>query len=161
MTQKPDWKKKQVSRLVETFTDMDENQQMEVMDAIKYNYALQAAKQVGMTKTVTFGDMYQVAIDRQKYFNKPEGIGCGLPYFDQATMGFRDGEVTIIAGPSSVGKTMVAMNILANICAGALKKVVMITMEMTPEEVSSRLYNMVPKQEHDYISILFNVPRVP
>lgn len=149
MTQKTDWKKKQVSRMIEGFADLDENQQSEVMDGIKYNYALQAAKQVGMTKTVTFGDMYETAIERQKHFNKFEGFGCGLPYFDQATMGFRGGEVIIIAAPSNFGKTMVAMNIVANIAAGTLKKVVMITMEMTPAEVSTRLYNMVPKEEHD------------
>jgi replicative DNA helicase len=151
MTQKTDWKKKQISRIVESFTELDESQQMEVMDAIKYNYALQAAKQVGMTKTVTFGDMYDIAIERQKYFNKYEGFGSGLPYFDEATMGFREGEVTIIAGPSSVGKTMVAMNLVANIVASTLKKAVMITMEMTPEEVSSRLYNMIDEKEHSIL----------
>lgn len=149
MTQKADWKKKQVTRMVESFTEMDENQQMEVMDAIKYNHALQAAKQVGMTKTVTFGDMYDVAIERQKFFNKYEGFGCGLPYFDEATMGFRGGELIIIAAPSNFGKTMVAMNICAQLAANTLKKVVMITMEMTPAEVSTRLYNMVDRSDHD------------
>lgn len=149
MTQKTDWKKKQVTRMVETFTEMDENQQMEVMDAIKYNYALQAARQIGKTKTVTFRDMYETAIERQKYFNKFEGFGCGLPYFDQATMGFRGGELIIIAAPSNFGKTMIAMNIVANICAGALKKVVFITMEMTTAEVSTRLYNIIAKDNHD------------
>jgi len=149
MTQKVDWKKKQVNRLVETFTEMDDTQQMEVMDAIRYNHALQAAKQVGMTKTVTFGDMYQTAIDRQKHFNKYEGFGTGLPYFDEATMGFRGGELIIIAAPSNFGKTMIAMNIVANIAANTLKKVVMITMEMTPAEVSTRLYNMIDKENHD------------
>jgi replicative DNA helicase len=149
MNQKTDWKKKQVSRLVESFTDMDEAQQMEVMDAIKYNHALQAAKQVGMTKTVTFGDMYEIAIERQKFFNKYEGFGCGLQYFDEATMGFRAGELIIIAAPSNYMKTMVAMNIVSQLAANTLKKVVMITMEMTPEEVSTRLYNMVDKEDHD------------
>lgn len=149
MAEKKDWKQKQVTRVVEQFADMDSDQQAKVMDAIKYNYALQAAKEVGMTKTVTFGDMYDVAIERQKHFNKFEGFGTGLPYFDEATMGFRGGELIIIAAPSNFGKTMVAMNIVANIAANTLKKVVMITMEMTPEEVSTRLYNMIPKENHD------------
>lgn len=144
-----DWKDKQVKRMVEAWADMDEKQQLQVMDAIKYNFALQAAKQVGMTKTVTFGDMYATAIERQQHFNKYEGFGCGLPYFDEATMGFRGGEVTIIAAPSNFGKTMVAMNIVANIAANTLKRVVMITMEMTPAEVSTRLYNMIDKKDHE------------
>lgn len=144
-----DWKQKQVARMVEGFSEMDENQQTQVMDAIKYNYALEAAKQVGKTKTVTFGDMYETAIERQKYFNKYEGFGCGLSYFDEATMGFRGGEVIILAAPSNFGKTMVAMNIVSNLAVGALKKVVMITMEMTPAEVSTRLYNMISVTDHD------------
>ena len=148
MAQKADWKKKQVARMVEQYTDMDDTQKLEVMDAIKYNHALEAARQVGMTKTVTFGDMYDVAIERQKHFNKFEGFGCGLPYFDQATMGFRGGEVIIVAAPSNFGKTMVSMNIVANLAANTLKKVVMITMEMTPAEVSTRLFNMVDKADH-------------
>lgn len=149
MADKKDWKQKQITRVVEQFTEMDSDQQTKVMDAIKYNYALQAAKEVGMTKTVTFGDMYDVAIDRQKHFNKFEGFGCGLPYFDQATMGFRGGEVIIIAAPSNFGKTMIAMNIVAQLAANTIKKVVMITMEMTPAEVSTRLYNMVDKEDHE------------
>jgi replicative DNA helicase len=148
MAQKADWKKKQVNRMIESFTEMDEQQQLQVMDAIKYNHALEAAKQVGMTKTVTFGDMYETAIERQKHFNKFEGYGCGLPYFDQATMGFRGGEVIVVAAPSNFGKTMVSMNIVANIAAYALKKVVMITMEMTPAEVATRLFNMIDKADH-------------
>ena len=145
---KADWKKKQVARMVEQYTEMDDNQKLEVMDAIKYNHALEAARQVGMTKTVTFGDMYDVAIERQKHFNKMEGFGCGLPYFDDATMGFRGGEVIVVAAPSNFGKTMVSMNIVANLAANTLKKVVMITMEMTPAEVATRLYNMVDKEDH-------------
>lgn len=149
MAEKKDWKKKQVARIVEQYSDMDDAQQMEVMDAIKYNHALAAAKQVGMTKTVTFGDMYETAIERQRHFNKFEGFGCGLPYFDQATMGFRGGELIIVAAPSNFGKTMVSMNIVAQLAANTLKKVVMITMEMTPAEVSTRLFNMVDKEDHE------------
>lgn len=149
MAEKKDWKKKQVARIVEQYSDMDDAQQMEVMDAIKYNHALAAAKQVGMTKTVTFGDMYETAIERQRHFNKFEGFGCGLPYFDQATMGFRGGELIIVAAPSNFGKTMVSMNIVAQLAANTLKEVVMITMEMTPAEVSTRLFNMVDKEDHE------------
>lgn len=140
---KTDYRKKQVKRIIESYQELDDNQKTEVMDAIKYNYALEAAKQINKTKTVTFGDMYGIAQERQKFFNKYEGFGSGLRYFDEATMGFRGGEVTIIAGPSGYGKTMMSMNIVANVVAKTLKKCVMISMEMTPEEIATRLYNMV------------------
>tara|TARA_B100001245_G_C22889885_1_gene428479 strand:+ start:2422 stop:3345 length:924 start_codon:yes stop_codon:yes gene_type:complete len=157
MTRKIDWRQKQVNRMIEGFSEMDEEQQNKVMDAIKYNYALQAAKEVGMTKTVSFGDLYQEAIERQKFFNKYEGIGSGLPYFDEATMGLRPGEVTVIAGPSSAGKTMVAMNIVANIVVKTLKKAIMITMEMRDGEVASRLYNMADEENHEILKTNFLV----
>ena len=54
----------------------------------------------------------------------------------------------MVAAPSNFGKTMVSMNIVANIAAYALKKVVMITMEMTPAEVATRLFNMIDKADH-------------
>jgi len=157
MAEKKNWEQKQVDRVIDQFTDMSSSQQTKVLDAIKYNHALQAMKEVGMTKTVTFGDLYQDAVDNQKHFNKFQGFGSGLPYFDQATMGFRPGEITVIAGPSSVGKTMVAMNIVANIVALTLKKAVMISMEMTDKEVASRLYNMVDRKDDGIVSKNFIV----
>lgn len=101
---RPDYRTKAIRRLVEGFEELDEKAQSEVLDTIKYNGALKAIEEAGKTKTLTFGDLYKEAEERQKFFNKFEGFGCGLQYFDDAIMGFRPGEVTIIAGPSNFGK---------------------------------------------------------
>src|SRR5690554_4004869 len=98
------WRDKAIKRTIESFQELDDNAQKEVLDKIEYEGALKAALEAGKTKTVTFGDLYKVAEERQLYFNKFEGFGCGLKYFDDAIMGFRPGEVTIIAGPSNFGK---------------------------------------------------------
>lgn len=99
-----DYRTKAIRRLIEGFEELDERGQSEVLDKIKYNGVLKAVEEANKTKTVTFGDLYKIAEERQKYFNKFEGFGCGLKYFDDAIMGFRPGEVTIIAGPSNFGK---------------------------------------------------------
>lgn len=137
-----DYRTKAIRRLVESFEELDEPGQQEVLDKIKYAGALQAIEEAGKTKTVTFGDLYEEAENRQQFFNKFEGFGCGLKYFDDATMGFRPGEVTIVAGPSNMGKTMVSLNIITSAIVNSLKKGLIISMEMTAEEIASRVYNI-------------------
>lgn len=145
------YKQKLVRRLVESFDELDEAAQAEVLDKIKYNNALSAAMEAAKTDTVTFGDLYSEAERRQATFNKSEGIGCGLRYFDDTTMGFRPGELTIIAAPPNIGKTTLALNILVNSAITALKKVLVISLEMTKEEVASRIFNIANKEYHDHI----------
>lgn len=137
-----DYRSKAIKRMLEGFEELDENAQQEVLDKIQYNGAMKAAAEVTKTKTVTFGDLYSVAEERQKYFNEFEGFGCGLKYFDDAIMGFRPGEVTIIAGPSNFGKTTVALNILVATVVNAAKRGLIISLEMTAEEIASRVYNL-------------------
>lgn len=150
---KQDYRTKAIRRLVESFEEMDEGAQKEVMDSIRYRGALAAIEEAGKTKTVTFGDMYKIAEERQKFFNKFEGFGCGLKYFDDAIMGFRPGEVTIVAGPSNFGKTTVALNIMVSAVASSLKRGLIISMEMTSEEIASRIFNMTD----DHTTVLDNL----
>jgi replicative DNA helicase len=146
---------KRVKHLVESFEDMEPEHQGEVLDKIKYQGALRAAQEVAKTKTVSFGDLYEIAKHRQQFFNKFEGFGTGLKYFDDATMGFRPGEVTIIAGPSNYGKTMIALNIVTSAAEKCLKKVLIISTEMTKEEIGTRLYNIA--DDHDTVKDLIMV----
>lgn len=141
------FREKRVKRMLEDFTEMSETDQAKVLDQIKYQGALQAAKEVGKTTTVSFDDRYEEAKKRQDFFNKFEGFGTGMRYFDEATMGFRPGEVIVIAGPSNFGKTMVALNIVTSAAEKALKKVLIVSMEMTMDEIFSRVYNIAEDHE--------------
>lgn len=143
------WRAKAIKRVTEGFQELDENAQEEVMDAIQYQGVLKAAKDAARTKTVTFGDLYSIAEERQQHFNKFEGFGCGLKYFDDAIMGFRPGEVTIIAGGPNLGKTGVALNIMVSAVVNSLKRGLVISLEMTTEEIASRIYNIA--EEHTNI----------
>lgn len=143
----PDYKRKRIERVIEGFTELPDDDKNEVLDIIRYQGALKAASEVGKTKTLTFGDRYEEAKRRQAYFNKFEGFGTGMKYFDDATMGFRPGEVTIIGGPSNFGKTMVALNIVASVAEKTLKRVLIISMEMTSDEIFSRVFNITDDHE--------------
>ncbi len=142
------YRTKTIKRLVESFEELDDQAQDEVLDKIKYSGALKAAMDAAKTDTVTFGDLYAVATERQQWFDKFEGFGSGLKYFDDAIMGFRPGEVTIIAGPSNFGKTGVALNVVATTIINSLKKALIISMEMTKEEIASRVFNITDDHTH-------------
>lgn len=141
------YRDKKIRSIIESFDDLDQEGKESVLDKIKYHGALKAAKEVGKTKTVTFADRYEVAKERQNYFNKFEGFGTGIKYFDDATMGFRPGEVIVIAGPSNFGKTMLAMNIISGAVEKSLKRAMIISMEMTMDEIFSRMYNIATDHE--------------
>lgn len=143
----PNYREKRIARLVEEFEEMTDTDREQVLDKIKFKGALKAIAEVAKTDTRTFREGYDEAKRRQSFFNKFEGFGTGMRYFDDATMGFRGGEVIVIAGPSNFGKTMIALNILASVAEQTLKRVLIISMEMTSDEIFSRVYNMTSDHE--------------
>lgn len=138
-----------IRRLLENFEELDEDAQQEVIEQIRYGDALKAVREVDATKTVSFSELYDEAEKRQATFNRFEGFACGLKYFDDALMGFRPGELTIIAAASNTGKTLVSLNILASVITKSLKRGLIISMEMTKEEIASRIYNVSNISDHD------------
>lgn len=141
---------KKIARIIENYEELDEEAKKRVLDEIKYQGALAAMKDLEKTTTVNFGDMLPELHKRRHTFNKFDGIACGLAYFDDATMGFRPGEVTIIAGPSNFGKTMVALNVVVSAAVKELKKVLIISLEMDKYQIGDRIYQMT--DEHEKIS---------
>lgn len=142
---------KAVKRIIEQYNELGEHDQLKVLDRIKYEGIIQATQEVSKTKTVYFGDLYAEALDRQKTFFVFEGMRTGLEYFDKATMGLRPGETLTLAGPSNLGKTMVALNIIANVIVANNAKALVISMEMPALDIASRVFNMVNQQKHDHL----------
>lgn len=85
-------------------------------------------------------------------WGKMQGVSSGFENIDKLTKGFVGGEVTIIAGKTSYGKTMASINI-ANQVALAGKPVLFVTMEMTKREVASRFMKINDSQPGDYQSV--------
>lgn len=141
---------KAIKRIAEVYDELTESGKEKVLDLIKYDGILKAAADIAKTKTVHFGDLYSEAIERQKTFFTFEGMATGIQYIDDATMGLRGGETTIIAGPSNLGKTMFALNVLTRaVINNNGVKALIISMEMPAIDIVSRMYNMAHHDEHE------------
>lgn len=82
-------------------------------------------------------DYIDEAEERYKYWNEMQGLSTGFPSIDQLTLGMVGGELIIIAGPTSRGKTLLAMNIANNVAKKG-GRILFVTLEMTHEELTSR-----------------------
>jgi replicative DNA helicase len=71
---------------------------------------------------------------------RSRGVATGFARFDDMTGGFRNGELIIIAGRPSMGKTALATNIADNVALCAQKKsVALFSLEMSKEDYVRRL----------------------
>ncbi len=82
-------------------------------------------------------DYIDASKERYKHWNEMQGLSSGFPSIDTLTLGMVGGELVIIAGPTSRGKTLLAMNISNNIAKKG-GRVLFVTLEMTHEELTSR-----------------------
>lgn len=82
-------------------------------------------------------DHIEEAEDRYKHRNEIQGLSTGFPSIDTLTMGLVAGELVIVAGPTSKGKTLLSMHISNNIAKKG-GRVLFITLEMTKAELTSR-----------------------
>ncbi len=77
------------------------------------------------------------AEERYKNRDKVQGLSTGFPSIDTLTMGLVEGELIVVAGPTSKGKTLLSMCISNNIAKKG-GRVLFVTLEMTKAELTSR-----------------------
>lgn len=82
-------------------------------------------------------DHIDEAQERFKHWGEMQGLSTGFPSIDQLTLGLVGGELIIVAGQTSKGKTTLSMNI-ANRVAQTGVTVLFVTLEMTHAELTSR-----------------------
>ena len=84
--------------------------------------------------------LFDVAIDYiNNYENKSENIvKTNYASIDELIGGFQGGNYVILAGATGMGKTAMAINLIMNIIKQN-KKVLLISLEMTPEELLGRI----------------------
>lgn len=78
------------------------------------------------------------------------GVPCGYLKIDNAISGLQAGQLNVIAGRPSMGKTAFALNIMARIPSD--KKVMLFSMEMDLLSVMSRLYGLGSRTNTKHIS---------
>ncbi len=86
-------------------------------------------------------------IDRLDYLSHTEGdvtgLSTGFNSLDDMTAGLQRGDLVIIAGRPSMGKTTLAMNIAENAAIGSGKAVAIFSMEMSAEQISFRMIGSI------------------
>lgn len=73
-------------------------------------------------------------------WGKPSGLKTGYPQLDEKIGGLKKGEVTLIGGETSNGKSALAANIACNVSKD--KGVLFITLEMLQAEIGARLMHI-------------------
>lgn len=97
-------------------------------------------------------DYLEEAKEMYENFGKFQGTSTGYKSIDYFTKGLVDGELIIIGGATSNGKTSLALNIACNVMKAG-KSVLVVTLEMTKPQVVSRIMIADPNYE-DYIANL-------
>jgi replicative DNA helicase len=128
---------------------MSAEQRKQILD-----FLLGLAVETGKAKTSQFqfslmSEFTEAARERFENFGKMQGISSGYRKIDELTKGFVGGEMTVIAGKTSYGKTTVAINI-ANRVALSGVPVLFVTLEMTKEEITSRFMSVNGGENEDY-----------
>lgn len=101
-------------------------------------------------------DYVDGAQERYKNWGKLQGLSTGFPSIDELTLGLMGGELIIIAGPTSRGKTLLAMNISNNVSKKG-GRVLFVTLEMTHEELTSRyMYANGGSDTNDFATVAAN-----
>lgn len=83
-------------------------------------------------------DYTEAAQELYKNFGHMQGLSTGYRKLDELTLGLAAGELIMVAGKTSRGKTTLALNI-ANKVALEGKNVLFVTLEMTHAEITQRL----------------------
>ena len=98
-----------------------------------------------LTKTVeTIDDLFQSE-------GNITGVPTGFDKFDEATTGLHAGELIIVAGRPSMGKTTFAMNIAENAAIGSKVPVAVFSMEMPGEQLAMRMISSLGRIDQHHI----------
>lgn len=101
-------------------------------------------------------DHIEAAEDRYKNRDQVQGLHTGFPSLDRLTMGLVEGELIIVAGPTSKGKTLLSMHIANNVAKKG-HRVLFVTLEMTKAELTSRyMYVNGGADTNDFMTVAAN-----
>lgn len=112
----------------------------------------------GMRSRGGFQDIKQLltqTVETIDHLFESEGAITGLPTgfdkFDEMTTGLHPGELVIVAGRPSMGKTTFAMNMAENAAVGQKAPVAVFSMEMPGEQLAMRMISSLGRVDQHHI----------
>ena len=141
--------------LARLFNNLPHEQQQQAwlkFSGVMQGYAEDKAKDF---RLIRIGELEEDIKEHYASFGQMQGLSSGYRSIDNLTKGLVAGEVTVIAGRTSHGKSAMAINMATKI-AMAGHTVLFVTLEMTKVELGSRIYH-VYKDDLSKLQILFQL----
>jgi replicative DNA helicase len=79
------------------------------------------------------------------------GVPSGFPRFDDYTAGLQKGDLIVIAGRPSMGKTTLALNIAENAAFGSRVPVAVFSMEMSVDQLALRMVSSLGRVDQSHL----------
>ncbi len=95
------------------------------------------------TLSVLIPRFNQMLLDRSENPGKLVGVSTGFSDLDQMTSGLKKGNLIVVAGRPAMGKTSIAMNMAEHCALQEKLPVLVISLEMTADELTTRLVGSV------------------
>lgn len=141
--------------LTKRLAELDADTRRKVISEIITHSAQAPTTRVDKYVVASMLDYTDAARERLRNFGQMQGISSGYASIDRLTKGFVGGEMTVIAGKTSYGKTTLAVNI-SNHIALAGYRVLFVTLEMTHAELTSRFMFINGGITDDYYTVAAN-----
>lgn len=140
--------KKYVQRVLDELTEPEQMQAINDLSA-KLQSAQPAKNRVVFSPISTWQDQID---ERVALWGKLWGLPSGFQAIDDMTMGLAPGELIVIAGKTSHGKTTVALNIAAKVSKQT--PVLFVTLEMSKPELGVRLQKICEVDDLYHVPVL-------
>lgn len=132
-------------RPLESFRWTEQEREFYLQELLK---AAKPVEQVTMG-TVPAGDHLEQALERLQHGDRLVGVSSGYASIDKLTRGMAPGELTVMYGMTSHGKSQMAQN-MAVMQAKAGIKSMFVSLEMTPAENTGRLFQMAQLDPQEF-----------
>ena len=104
---------------------------------------------------IALKDIVQPSIDRLDALSNSEdgitGVATGFDDLDKRTAGLQAGDLVVIAGRPSMGKTTLALNIAENAAIGRAVSTGIFSMEMPKEQVTLRMIGSIGRVDQSHL----------
>jgi len=126
------------------------NKAVELISSIAKKISFEKSYPVGIKKIVS--NIKKDFQDKKNIKNsKISGIKTGYDAIDKMTSGFQEGDLIIIAGRPSMGKTLLSINFAENIALNSKDPVLIFSMEMSKESLVQRILSSLSRIDHSSI----------
>ena len=139
-----------VQRMLDSINDMKPSDREELTEALLDAQIDEIPLREIEGEPITLLDEWDEIQEHDKVFGQLVGLSTGYRVLDDMTMGLAPGELTIVAAPTSVGKSLLCLNIAANLVRED-HMVGFITLEMTRPEIGSRLKRILGEDNADLV----------